>query len=251
MKMLKKTLWIFCLTFFCSTAMAQTVDELIAKNIEARGGAEKIKAIKSAKFTANMTSGPMDMPITIFWKRPNKVRFEISFQGNLIVQAYDGKTGWRIMPMLGSKDPQKIPKDELEQIRDQADDMIEGPLFEYKKKGHGIELLGKEDMEGSDTYKLKVKLKSGKERICYLDAESFIELKETQKVKRQGVEVVQHSLMGDYQEVGGVMFPHTIDTKNASGQGGQISIKKVELNIDVDDKVFKMPPASTTPKKAK
>ncbi len=239
--MLKKTALVISLVCFSLSVKAVTVDELVKKNIQARGGLKNMLAIKSVKMTGKITSGPMEMPMTLYWSRPGKLRMEMSLQGQNIVQAFDGKIGWMIMPMMGSSEPQKMPKDELDEIKTQAEEMIEGPLVDYKKKGHQVELLGKEDMQGTETYKLRIKLKSGKERTYYLDVDSGIDLKTTEKIKRQGIEVVQHSYLGDYQKVGGVMVPHTIDTKGADGHGAQITIEKVEINPKLKADLYTLP----------
>lgn len=141
-------------------ASAQTLDEVLAKHYKARGGLDKIKAVQTIRMTGTMTVGPgVEAPIVLVQKRPNMFRLELTIQGLTVVQAYDGKVGWQINPLTGRKDPEPLPEDAMKQVEEQAD--IDGPLVDYKAKGHTVELMGKEKVEGSDAYKLKVTLKNG------------------------------------------------------------------------------------------
>ena len=136
-----------------SAGEPKTADEVIARYIKAIGGRDKLDAIKSMRVTGKtMLGGGMEMPLTVEFKRPNKARIEFSFQGMTGVQAFDGETGWFIMPFMGKTDPEKMPPDQLKDIEDQAD--LDGPLVDYKKKGHKVELLGTDEVEGSEAYKL-------------------------------------------------------------------------------------------------
>jgi len=228
---------------FCVQASAQTVDELINKNIEARGGLEKLKAVKTMRMTGKMIMQGMEVPVTMQMKRPNLMRMEMTFQGRTMVMAYDGVTAWWIMPFTGSSEPEKVPEDQAKNLQDQAD--FDGALVDYKEKGHTVELIGKEDMEGTPVYKLKLTKKNGDIQYIYLDAENFLELKTTGKRKVQGAEIEGESYISDYKSVSGLMIPHAIETK-AKGQPFSQTIKfdKVELDVPLDDSIFKMPAKS-------
>jgi outer membrane lipoprotein-sorting protein len=224
-------------------AAGQTVDEVIAKHIEARGGLEKLKSVKSMRLTGKMMMGPgMEAPMTLEMKRPGSMRLEFTFQGMTGVQAYDGKSGWSIMPFQGKKDPEPMSADEAKMAQEEAD--IEGPLVDYKAKGHTVELLGKEKVEGSDAYKLKVTLKTGTVQYQYLDAESLLEIRTEAKRTVRDSEMEFESTIGDYKEVGGLLFPHSIQS-GAKGRPEKqnIVIEKVELNPVLDDARFRMPEA--------
>jgi len=225
--------------FLCASASAQSVDEIIKKNIEARGGVQKIKAIKSVKVTAKVIQGSLEIPITIQQKRPSMVRTDVTFQGKTQTGAYDGETGWKVSPFQGSPDPEKIAGDDLKDFQEQAD--MDGALIDYKEKGHTVELIGKEDMEGTPVYKLKLTLKSGDIRNIYIDAENYLDLKVSSKRKTPGGEVEVDQYLGNYKPVAGVMFPFSIDTKVKGQTVSQITIEKVETDIAIDDSVFKFP----------
>ena len=226
---------------FSLLVSAQTVDEIIAKSWAAHGGLSKLKAIQSVKIAGDVELGGMQAGFTQVFKRPMKVRADISIQGMNMVQAYDGQTGWQIVPFTGKKDPEVMTADDLKRIQEQAD--FDGPMMDYKQKGNAVELIGKEKVEGTDAYHLKVTLKNGDVRNVYLDADSFLTIKTLTKTTMRGSEMEIETSIGNYKDVNGVLFPFSIEQHAVGGQGpGQkITFSKVEMNIPVDDAVFKMP----------
>jgi len=252
--MLRKTLMgitlIALLAPIAPIASAQTVDELIAKNVEAKGGLAKIKAVKSQRATGKMIMGPgMEAPIVMMSKRPTSTRMEFTVQGMTGLRVYDGKTAWMSMPFMGKKEPEVMPPDEAKMIEEQAD--FDGPLMDYKEKGHTVELLGKEQVEGADAYKLKLSLKNGSVRHVYLDVETYLEIKMESKRMIRGTEVETESYMSDYKEVGGMMMAHVME-QGAKGapQRQKFVIEKVELNLELADSLFAMPATAADSTKA-
>jgi len=229
--------------FSCSSVFAQTVDELINKNIQAHGGADKLKALKSIKMTGKMTmGGGMEAPFVFEKKRPDKIRIEFIVQGTTGIQAYDGATAWALMPFMGSKDPQKMTEDDTKDMIEQAD--FDGPLMDYKAKGNSVEYAGKEDVEGTEAHKLKLTLKNGNVRYLFLDPETGLEMKATAMIKREGVDTSVDSFFGDYKEVNGMIFPFSIEQKIKGQPGPQFSVENVEIDPDLQDSLFGMPEAS-------
>jgi outer membrane lipoprotein-sorting protein len=222
-------------------AAAQTADEIIAKNLAAKGGLEKLRAVKTIRMTGRMTVGPgIEAPIVLEIKRPNSMRMDITVQGMVGSQAYDGASGWSLMPFGGSKVPQQMTAEEATLAEEQAD--IDGPLIDYKAKGNTVELLGKEKVEGADAYKLKVTLKNGVVRTMYVDAEHFLEIKEESRRTIRGSEMEMDTIVGDYKEVDGLMLPHSVDAgAKGSPQRQKLVIEKIEINVPIDDARFKMP----------
>jgi outer membrane lipoprotein-sorting protein len=240
----KVWLSIIVLVMLVPCLSAQTADEIIAKNVQARGGAEKLKSVQSIKSTATMSMGPgMEAPGILIQKRPALARLEFTVQGLTAVQAYDGKNAWQIMPFMGKKDPELMSADEAKETEEMAD--VDGPLVDYKSKGHQVELLGKEKIEGTDAYKLKVTLKNGDVQTVYIDSDSFLEIKEETKRTVRGSEQVVEAAIGDYKEVNGIMFPFAIESSvKGSAEKQKLTITKVELNVPADDSIFKMPAAA-------
>ncbi len=179
--------------------------------------------------------------------RPNRMRMEFTVQGMTGIQAYDGKTGWAVMPFMGKTEPEKMSAEDLKQIEDQAD--IDGPLVDYKEKGHQVEYLGKDDVEGTPAHKLKVTKKNGDVVTIYLDADAFLEIKAEGKSVRRGQEIEGETFFGDYKEVGGVIIVHSIEIKpKGMPQGQQIVIEKIEINPEIAADRFAMPPAKEAAK---
>jgi outer membrane lipoprotein-sorting protein len=220
-----------------------TADTLIAKSIEARGGDAAIKAISSIRINGRMSmGGGIEAPFVMEQKRPNKMRIDFTVQGMTGTQAYDGTGGWFVMPFTGKTTPEKLPEDQLAMAKEQAD--FDGPLVDYKAKGHSVELVGKEDVEGTDAYKLKVTRDDGTVVYSYFDAEAFLELKATSKRKGPMGEMSSTTIYSDYKPVGGVLFPHSIEQVFEGAPAGQvITIDKIETNVDLPDDRFVMPAA--------
>ena len=223
-------------------AMAEeTVESIVAKNLESLGGLDAIKAVDSMLLTGTMTmGGNMEAPFTILKQRPNKVRMEFHLQGMTGVQAYDGTIGWSEMPFMGQTEPQKMADDQLKQTRQQAE--FDPPLVDWQDRGHKVELLGKEDLEGTEAYKLKITLADGDEVISYLDTEYCLELRQERKVVAMGNEADLSIEIGDYKEVGDLVIPHSFEQRFAGAAAGQtLTIQTIELGVEVEDGVFSMP----------
>jgi outer membrane lipoprotein-sorting protein len=231
----------------CPPAQAQTVDELVKKHVDARGGMDKLKAIQSMRITGKMTTGPgIEIPAVLEFKRPNRFRMEITVQGMTGIQAYDGKTGWSLMPFGGRKDPQPMSPDELKDAEEQAD--MDGSLVDYQAKGHKVELVGKEKAEGADAYKLKITLKNGDVRYVFLDAEYHLEIRGEARRMIRGSEMETETTYSDFKDVGGVVFPHAIEGgAKGTPQRQRIVAEKIELNVPVDESRFQMPAPAAAP----
>src|ERR1700693_2953735 len=196
---------------FCLPATAQTVDEIIAKHFAALGGVDQVKAVKSIRITGRAEVGPgLQAPVTMEVKRPAMSRMELTIQGMTMIQAYDGTSGWQIVPFQGKKDAEPLSADDLKDVQEQADS-IDGPLMDYKAKGNQVELLGKEKIEGADCYKLKVTVKNGNVHTLYIDTDSNLEVKDVTKRMQNGTEVEIENLSGDYKEVEGLIFPFSLE----------------------------------------
>lgn len=226
---------------------AATLDEVLAKHFEALGGKDKIAAVTSVKMKAKQVFGPQEVPATILWKRPNKVRMEFTMQGMTGVQSYDGTTAWMVMPFLGKNDPEDMTGDDLKDIMEDAD-LIEGPLFNWKEKGHTVELLGEDTIEGTAAWKLKLTRKTGEVSTIWLDKDAYVEIKSEGKKKRGDQELDLETSYGDYKEVGGLLFPHSIESKpKGAPQGANITVESIELNPTIDDSLFAKPAKPAPP----
>ncbi|MEW5984176.1 MAG: hypothetical protein AB1806_17630 [Acidobacteriota bacterium] len=227
--------------FVAVPVSAQTADEIIAKNLEAKGGADKLKAVQSIRLTGRMLIGPgVEAPIVLELKRPRSLRMDIAVQGMTITQAYDGTAGWMLNPMSGRTEPEELPSEAMKLVEEQAD--MDGPFVDYKEKGNTVELQGKEQVEGTDCYKLKVTLKSGDTRTYYIDAEHYLEVKQESRTNVRGSDMENDTIVGDWKEVDGLLFPFSIDSGQVGGQMRQkMTVEKIEINPAIEDSRFKMP----------
>jgi outer membrane lipoprotein-sorting protein len=213
------------------SASAMTAEELVAKNLEARGGAAKLRAITTIHTVGKVrTRGGLDAKVESWAIAPENFRGEFSLQGMTAVQAWDGKDAWSISPFQGRRDPQKLTPDDAKALVEQSD--IAGPLVDYQAKGNKIEYLGTEDIDGTDAHKLRVTLKNGDTQVLYLDPDAFLEIRVVNHRIVRGQEEVSTTDLGEYEKVDGIYFPF---------ESGRTQLEKVELNQSVDRKIFAFP----------
>jgi outer membrane lipoprotein-sorting protein len=231
----------------CAPAAAQTVDELIAKNLKARGGEEKLRATDSMRITGKVALQGMELPMMVVAKRPNLMRQEMAIQDKKVITGFDGTTAWVINPMMGSEAPQEVQGPQADLTRDQAD--FDGPLMDYQKKGHTIELVKGEGPKGTEklpdgtaVHHVRVTRKNGRVQHYYLDAESGIELKQSAELEGpDGQKMMVEQELSDYREVDGLMVPHTVKSLMNGTPVLTMTVEKIEFNAPIDDAQFKMP----------
>ena len=229
------------------TAGAQTAEELVAKNLAAKGGIEKIKSITSLREIGKLdTSDQFTAIVSEERKSPEMLRQAFTLMGMSAVKAYDGSTGWQISPFMGRKDPELMGEDALRGFLEEAD--FYGPLVDYQQKGNRIEYLGHATVDGDDAYRLKVTLKNGDFIYYFLDPDTYLEIRMEKNVFIRGSvrETVQN--LGAYKQVAGVYFPFSLEVgpKNAPALD-KITITKIEANVSIPDTQFKMPAAPAKP----
>ncbi|HXD83735.1 MAG TPA: hypothetical protein VN599_04805 [Rudaea sp.] len=230
------------------SAQAITADELIAKNAAARGGLDKIAAIKTLKSEGSMRFiggfGSIDLSFVQYKQAPDSVRTEATVQGLTQVQSWDGKEAWQISPFQGRRDPERMSADDAKSMADDAP--IAGSLIGYKERGDRVEYLGTEDVDGTNAYKLKVTFKNGDIEFVYLDPDHFVEIRTVGQRKVRGTLIEDINDFGDYELVDGVYFPFSIDSKTR-GDGGEtvLTVDKAQANAPMDAALFAFP---STPK---
>jgi hypothetical protein len=233
------------LALFALPVSAQTADEIIAKYIKTVGGMEKIQAVKALRRTGKFTGGGgFEAAVIEENKRPNMVRQELTLQGMTQINAYDGKTGWKIEPWGGKKDPETLGEEEMKQIIEASD--IDGPLVNYQQKGNKVEFVGMEPVEGTDAFKLKVTLADGDVRYYYMDTDYYVPIKIDTKRTVRGAEREYETTLGDYKEVAGWYLPYSVEIGAKGSQFKQkVTYEKIEANPPIDDIRFRIPTANT------
>ena len=236
-------------TLICSyTINAQTVDEIIDNYFENTGGVENWEKIEGVKMNAKVNQGGMEIPIEIVQLKSGKMMTTINFQGQSIKQGvFDGEVLWSTNFMT-----QKAEKSDEESTNMVKNEMNEfpDPFLNYKEKGFTAELVGTENVDGSETFKIKLtttpNIIEGKEvpSIAYyfFDNENFVPIQVQEEIKvGPGKGMVSEIKLSDYQEAGGIYMPFSM-TQGVKGQpGAPINMDKIEINPTIDDSEFAFP----------
>jgi hypothetical protein len=226
-----------------------TVDELVAKNIEAKGGAAALNNLQTLRSSGKLlvpVQGLIELGFLQTKKRPDEVRTEASLQGMTQIEAYDGKEGWRVSPFFGRKDPERMSADDDKALVEDTE--MGGPLADWKAKGSTIEYLGTEDVDGTPAHKLKVVRKNGDISFVYLDPDHFLEIRILTQRMRQGAHEEVEMDLGDYEKAGDVFVPTSIEVgSKGSSEKQTIVVDKLEANVSVDDTIFHFPGQITVP----
>jgi photosystem II stability/assembly factor-like uncharacterized protein len=242
---MRNALPLFILAALATTARADTLDDILAKNLAARGG-DKLRAIKSLRLTGKIVLGGDGGSVEAEWgavqARPGKVRSETTVQGLTQVSAYDGREGWSMSPFGGRIDPEKASQDDAKGMAQEAE--LDGPLVDYKAKGHRVEYLGTEDVDGTDAWKLRVTRKDGDIEYVFLDPDSALEIRTMTVHKVRGTEEISEIDFGSYHQVAGAWFPFAMDGGPHNGpRTMHVAIERMEANVATDEALFRFPTA--------
>ncbi|MEB8329151.1 outer membrane lipoprotein-sorting protein [Flavobacteriaceae bacterium KMM 6897] len=240
---------------FLAPVQAQTADEILANYFENIGGLEKIKSIKGVKMTAKVSQGGMEIPLEILQLNDGRQMTVINFQGKEIKQGvFDGNVLWshNFMTMKAEKSDAEATANFKLNSNDFPDSFID-----YKEKGYTVELMGKETMDGAETFKIKlvkepVMIDGNQEddvSFYYFDTENFVPIAVQSEVKSgPGKGMTSEVTMSDYQEVEGIYFPFSM-TQGVKGQpGSPLTIESIVLNPSVEEGAFAFPDEITEDK---
>jgi hypothetical protein len=237
---MRQLLGILLVMISLPSPQAQNADDLVAKNLQARGGLDKIKAIKTLRMTGRVQQGGFTAKVAQEAKAPNQLRLMFTIQNMTQIQAYDGSVGWQISPFGGRKDPELLGEDDMRDLVEQAD--FYGPFVDAQEKGNTIEFLGHQTVDGDDALRLKATLKNGDVMYYDLDPDTYLEIRiELQQTIRGSIRE-RVTELGSYKQVNGVYFPFSLETrpKNNPNFGAKITFDKIEANVDIPDSAFKM-----------
>lgn len=229
------------------TIKAQTAEEIVKTYIENIGGEEALRKIKGTKMLAKVNAQGMELPLTIINLADGRMRVSFELQGKeMVQQAFDGETAWGVNFM--TQKAEKSDAEDTENIKRQIGDFPE-TFLDYDKKGYKIEALGKETIEGVECFKVKLTKKpmlvEGEDvenvQFYYFDTENYVPIvTESEIMSGQMKGSVSQTVYSDYQEVDGVYFAFSIDSKlKGTDQGQPVSVEKIEINPEVNDDIFK------------
>lgn len=216
---------------------AQSVDEIIAKNIKAKGGAELLASTTSVRTTGQGTMQGAAVSITSSTKRPYFVRNEMELAGQKRIVGFDGSTLW--MSMAGQP-PQALPQGPQTESLKQSS-QIDSPLVDYKAKGTKIELGDTETIEGRTLHHLVVTPKGAPTMHYYIDAATNLEAKMVIDVEDGAQKMKMEMRFADFQNVDGRTVPMTMTQIVNGKQVVELKYSKIEFNVPMDDAFFRMP----------
>lgn len=239
MKKLKMKLAIAAALLTSVFANAQTVDEIIAKNIDAMGGKEKLSAVNSVYMEVTMQAMGSESPTTITVLNGKATRTDFEMMGSKMVNVYTDKGGWQINPMAGSSAATPLPDDQYKAGEEQ---IYVSPLLDYASKGEKVELIGQEKMGDANTFKIKCTNKDSAETFYYIDATSFYIIGVEKTVSLMGQEMQLIINYSDFRKTDdGIVFPYANETNYGSQFSITSAVKKIEINKPVDPAIFEMP----------
>lgn len=224
---------------FSLNAQDLSLDEILNNYYEVMG-MEKLDEIKTIIFKGKSVNQGMENEYTMTTFRPDRYRLEVPIQGQNMVQVYNKGEAWMIAPWTGSLEAKDITGDQLKRMEKQAD--IAGELYKWEEKSNKVELLGTEDLEGSEVYKIKLVDKNEDETIYFIDAENFVVLKEENTVSMRGEEVKTETFHSDFKPVGDIMMAHSYSVSYGGQVVSTILMEEIIFNPEVDESIFEKPP---------
>ena len=212
---------------------AQTAEEIVAKHIEAVGGAAAWKKVNSLYYEGKMTVQGAEVNVTLTVLNGKGSRQNISVMGMTGYQIVTPTAGWNFMPFQGQTTAEPMTADELKQSADDLD--VQGKLVDYKSKGHSVEYLGKDDVEGTECFKLKITSKAGNIETVFIDPKSYYIVRSVAKRTANGQESDVPTDLSNYKKLPeGIVVPFSITLPF-----GELVISKAEVNKQIDGSTFK------------
>jgi outer membrane lipoprotein-sorting protein len=221
--------------FAITTSYTQDPQELLDKYFETIGQ-ENLLKVKTLHAKGKAMQMGMEFPFEMMNKRPDKLKTVVEVQGSQIIQVHDGESVWAINPMSGSSEPIDVTGPEADALIENAD--MDGQLWNWKEKGHQLELEGTEEVDDIEMYVLKLTKKNGNIDHYYLDPESYLVPKMKSKVIMEGSEMEVEVIMSNFQEVNGYIMPFTVEQRMNGQSLVTIMFDEVKMDTEMDDAVF-------------
>jgi outer membrane lipoprotein-sorting protein len=223
---------------------AQTLEEVLNSHYKTIGQ-KKFSKVNSMKATGKSIFQGMETNFATLQIRPDKFRLEVDIQGALMIQAFDGEKAWFVAPWTGTTDPIELSGDQFDALKRQAD--FDGMLYNFEEKGYITELAGKEDMEGTEVFRINQTDKDQNTYSHFIDVENFVLLKTSMKMKVGESEVESETLFSNYREQDGMLVAFSIESRTNGQTMSQINIENLEFDASIDPSVFTMPPKQEKP----
>ena len=226
---MKKLIFIMAGLIVMSVVSAQSLEEIV-KKYTAANKLDQVANLKTIKITANMSVMGMEMPMELWMKNPNKVKSVTTFNGQEMIQVFDGEKGYVVNPMTGSMDPVAMTPDQVKQTLRSS--MFQNYMATYLKNGQ-LALNGEENVNDKPAYKLKATIDGGTVIDLYIDKSSYFLVKTSTEAQGMAMD----SYPSEYTETNGVMVPMKTTT-SAQGMDILITFSKVEVDVPMEDSIF-------------
>src|SRR5437879_4546762 len=192
-------------------APAETVDQVLARYLQARGGSDRIHAVQTLRLTGRMSLPDVEAPLVLELRRPHRMRTEFPLQGRPGVRVSDGPEAGMILPGPGLDQAQAMLPEEARDGRGQAGIDL-SPLVGPEAKGYPVDLLGREaGLGGKETWKIRIRPREGQARTMYLDTKTCLVVRIEESRTLDGKEEEFVTTVGDYRSVAGLVFPYAIE----------------------------------------
>jgi outer membrane lipoprotein-sorting protein len=218
-----------------SVINAQTLDEIVKKYTEVNK-LDHVASLKTIKITAKLSMMGMEMPTVMWMKNPDKIKTVTTVNGQDMIQAFDGEKGYTVSPMTGSTEPVEMTPDQVKQTV--RSNIFQNSMVKYLKNGQ-LTLAGEDKVNDKPAYKIKATLEGGTVIDMFIDKSSYFLVKTSTTVSQGGMTVVVDSYPSNYTETDGVLIPMTTTT-SAQGMDILINFTKVEVNVPMEDSIFKI-----------
>ena len=233
---MKSILTAFFFLIVSVAVQAQSVDEIIDKHLEVMGGKELMSTIKTMRMTGTTQIQPgMDAPLVVQVVHDRAMRMDLEIMNMKMTIAVKGDEGWQIMPFQGKKDAEPLPEDQIKTMKDQLD--ATGDLYNYAAKGSTVELVGTDDLDGTEVYKIKLTKSSGNVIYHFIDKESYYDLQVTTVVTAEGKDMEMSQGFSNFQKTDSGL----VVAMSGTGGMGDVKWEKIELNPEIDMTIFDMP----------
>jgi hypothetical protein len=222
-----------------AASSVRKADEIIQKHIDAIGGAAKIKALKSLRARGRVEQNGLELPFTLWRKRPDKSRVEVGFKGMFLTLGHDGKRSWWVNPLSGVLQPAEVPKDYAELVLRWSD--FEGPLVDYRRKGHRAEYEGEQRSDAGVLHRIKLTLSNGDVWRVFIDAKTYVEVKRIYPQSYGGRTRETATRFREYALVDGVRLYRVIEGEALDRTPFTMTLLSYEANVPVEDAHFEKP----------
>lgn len=232
---MKKSFLITACLIAAVAVNAQSLEEIVKKYSDANK-IDQISGKQTIKITASTSMMGMEMPMEMWMKKPNKIKTVTNMGGQEMIQVFDGEKGYVVNPMMGSTEPVDMTAEQVADV--QRNNIFQNYMETYLKNGQ-LALEGEESVNGKPAFKVKATLGNGTTANLFIDKQSYLLVKTTTDITQGGMAMTLEAIPSEYTDNNGVFLPMKTTT-TVSGMEIITTFTKVEVDVPIDDSVFKI-----------